>query len=622
MLSSLSSRLIIILVVLFGACYLLLPTYKYISFDGEKVSNNTDLEELKSNAINLGLDLQGGMYILLEVDIATMAKKLANNKINEISEIIDIAHQSSFENVTDFFKELDNLAEKKEIRLVKYFTRLVKNSGSNESSNEQIISLLREERNSTVSSALEILRNRIDGFGVSEPIIQRHGLNRIIVELAGINDSQRAKKLLQRTASMELSLVLDKNLPAIIEQLDKYIVSKNVIDSLYSTLEIIPVSFEQEKPENIFKDFDDNATELSIEKDAIKEGPFLSLLMPVPEGLGVLSHHITLFETILNYISSRDNLPKGGKFLWGSSIETIQYNDGQLIEYLPIYFVSNRPAITVGAIQNSQARIGTAGTDNSGKWIVELGMTSKGAKDWSNFTGNNIGKQVAIVLDNRVFMSPFIRDRIPSGQTVISGFDDANEAKDIANVLRAGELPAPILIKEERTVGPSLGSDSIDSGKSALFYAFIFVIIFMLFYYKISGLISTIALIFNLILIMSVLALLNATLTLPGIAGLILTVGMSIDSNVIIFERIKGEMALGKNVYSAIESGYNRAFVTILDANVTTLIAALVLANIGSGPIRGFAITLSTGIICSMFTAVFVTRTIFMLLPNNNKLSI
>ena len=177
-------------------------------------------------------------------------------------------------------------------------------------------------------------------------------------------------------------------------------------------------------------------------------------------------------------------------------------------------------------------------------------MTSKGAKDWSYFTGNNIGKQVAIVLDDRVFMSPFIRDRIPSGQTVISGFDDANEAKDIANVLRAGELPAPILIKEERTVGPSLGSDSIDSGKSALFYAFIFVIIFMLFYYKISGLISTIALIFNLILIMSVLALLNATLTLPGIAGLILTVGMSIDSNVIIFERIKGEMALGKNKQS------------------------------------------------------------------------
>ena len=622
MFNTVGSRLIIILVVLFGASYTLLPTYEYFSLDKKSVSADVDLEELKSNAINLGLDLQGGMYILLEVDIATMAKKLANNKINEISKIIDTAYESSSENATDFFQELSLLAEKKEIRLVKYFTRLVKGSRNGDSSNEQIISLLREQRNSTVSSALEILRNRIDEFGVSEPIIQRYGLNRIIVELAGINDPQRAKKLLQRTASMELSLVLDKNLPALIEQLDKDITSNNVIDSLYNTLISVTNDPNKDISENIFKEFEKGEVEPSIEEDVIKGNPFFSLLTPVPEGLGVLKQHIPLFEGMLNYIASQEKLPKGGKFLWGSNIELIQYNDGQIIEYLPIYFVSNRPAITVGAIQNSQARIGTAGTDNSGKWIVELGMNSKGAKDWSDFTGRNIGKQVAIILDDKVFMSPYIRDRIPSGQTVVSGFDDANEAKDIANVLRAGELPAPILIKEERTVGPSLGSDSIDAGKSALSYAFICIIIFMLIYYKISGLISTIALLFNLILIMSILALMNATLTLPGIAGLILTVGMSIDSNVIIFERIKRELALGKNVYSAIESGYNRAFITILDANITTLIAALVLANIGSGPIKGFAVTLSTGIVCSMFTAIFVTRTIFMLLPNNEKLSI
>jgi protein-export membrane protein SecD len=216
-------------------------------------------------------------------------------------------------------------------------------------------------------------------------------------------------------------------------------------------------------------------------------------------------------------------------------------------------------------------------------------------------------------------MAPFINDKIPTGQTLISGLDDANEAQDIANVLRAGELPAPINIIEERTVGPSLGNDSIQSGKNALIIAFLSVLIFILLYYKVSGIIANIALLLNVIFVLSLLALLGATLTLPGIAGLILTIGISVDANVIIFERIKEELELGKNISSAVRSGYDRAFVTILDANVTTLIAAFVLANIGSGPIKGFAITLSIGIICSMFTAIFITRTLYMVILKNGK---
>ena len=216
-------------------------------------------------------------------------------------------------------------------------------------------------------------------------------------------------------------------------------------------------------------------------------------------------------------------------------------------------------------------------------------------------------------------MAPFINDTIPTGQTLISGLDDANEAQDIANVLRAGELPAPVNIIEERTVGPSLGKDSINSGRNALIIAFITVLIFILAYYKLSGIIANIALILNVIFILSLLSVLGATLTLPGIAGLILTIGISIDSNVIIFERIKEELKAGKDVFASIKSGYNRAFVTILDANITTLIAAFVLANIGSGPIKGFAITLSIGIVCSMFTAIFITRTLYMIVLKNRK---
>ena len=218
-------------------------------------------------------------------------------------------------------------------------------------------------------------------------------------------------------------------------------------------------------------------------------------------------------------------------------------------------------------------------------------------------------------------MAPVIRDRIPGGRTQISGLDNIEEAKDIANVLRAGKLPAPVNVIEERTVGPSLGQDSINSGARAMFYGFLFVIVFIVLYYNASGLLANTALILNLFIVISVLGLLEATLTLPGIAGLILTIGMAVDANVIVFERIREELTKGKTVRASIDSGYERAFVTILDANVTTLIAAFVLAWIGSGPIKGFAITLSVGIICSMFTAIFVTRTILMLFCSKKPLT-
>jgi preprotein translocase subunit SecD len=282
--------------------------------------------------------------------------------------------------------------------------------------------------------------------------------------------------------------------------------------------------------------------------------------------------------------------------------------------------VRNNPEISGGMVKNPQATIASAGTDVSGQWVVNLEMTPEGARKWSRFTGANIDKQVAIVLDEKIFMAPFIRGKIPGGRTQISGFADANEAKDISNVLRAGELPAPVYIIEERTVGPSLGSDSITSGRQAMLVGFIIVLIFMVLYYQGSGLIANIALILNLVIVIAILAGMNATLTLPGIAGLILTIGMAVDANVIIFERIREELDLGKTVKAAIDAGYQRAFITILDANITTLIAAFVLAWIGSGPIKGFAITLSAGIICSMFTAVFVTRTVFMMMTANKPL--
>ena len=238
-------------------------------------------------------------------------------------------------------------------------------------------------------------------------------------------------------------------------------------------------------------------------------------------------------------------------------------------------------------------------------------MNSEGAKTWSRVTGANIGERIAIVLDRKVHMAPNIREKIPGGRTQIEGFEDMNEAKDIAIILRAGALPAPVEIIEERTVGPSLGADSIAKGQKSILVGLTIVFIFMLTYYKLSGGIANVALVWNIVLILAILASLGATLTLPGIAGLILTVGMCIDANVIIFERIREELKKGKTPKSAIEGGYNRAITTIIDANLTTVIAALVLYQFGTGPIKGFATVLFWGILISMFTAVYVTRTIF-----------
>jgi protein-export membrane protein SecD len=336
--------------------------------------------------------------------------------------------------------------------------------------------------------------------------------------------------------------------------------------------------------------------------------------------VGVIAKEYHIVKSILDNPDVQRKIPRGGKFLWGNKFETAQDETGGFIEYRQLYYVSADPEISGGMIREPRATMGTAGSDASGQWVVNLSMSPEGTKRWSHFTGANINRQVAIVLDDKVFMAPVIRDKIPTGQTQVTGFADVNEAKDIANVLRAGELPAPVEIIEERTVGPSLGSDSVNSGRKAMMFGLIAVMVFMIIYYKGAGILATMALILNLIMVIAVLAGLNATLTLPGIAGLILTIGMAVDANVIIFERIREELDLGKTVRAAIDSGYERAFITILDANVTTLIAAFVLAWVGSGPIKGFAVTLSTGIICSMFTAIFVTRTVFMFFSDRKQL--
>ena len=314
----------------------------------------------------------------------------------------------------------------------------------------------------------------------------------------------------------------------------------------------------------------------------------------------------------------KQNLPKGSKIVWAGDVQLFGPE-----EYRKVLLVSSKPVITAGMILNPKAKVAELGAENAGQWVVNLDMNKKGRALWSRFTERNIYKRAAIILDNQVFFDPTIQSKIPNGKTQITGFDNMQEAKEIASVLKAGELPAPINAVQTNFIGPSLGEESIKSGSNAMVLGMILVFIFMIVYYKGSGLIANIALLINLLFVLSILVTLDAILTLPGIAGLLLTVGMTVDANVIIFERIKEELNSGFNISKALNVGYNKAFLTILDANVTTLITAFVLSFIGSGPIKGFATTLSVGIICSMFTAIFITKTIFLLFVNKkNKLSI
>ena len=570
MFQNLNIRLTVIIVSLIGAIYFTMPTYYYYSIINDPDFSDVDIEHLKENALKLGLDLQGGLYIILELDYHAYLLQQANSKQSSISkkdlnQLIDKVMEISIENQTDVLEQLNNIAEHNKIKLIKYYSNLLRSNPG--STNQDIINILKNNRKESMVSILEIMRNRIEGhnqYGVGEPTIQQFGVDRLVIELAGVSDVTKAKEYIQRTAEFQLTLV---------EELQKFKdIILNIDKSLNSTVKL----------QNILIPSRGNMIGFDRDYDTINE---------------ILYRASSVF-------SDRYQI------LWGNNLEST--TDGEL--YRKLYLVSANSAISGGEIKETKALISEFGNDDVGSWIVNLDMTREGKIKWSRFTGENIGNRVAIVLDKKVFMAPTIQSKISSGGTRITGFTNKQEAQDIGAVLKAGELPAPINVVQINYIGPSLGKDSIDSGGLSMVIGLIVVFLFMIMYYNLSGMIANIALLINMVLVVGVLVSMEAVLTLPGIAGLLLTVGMSVDANIIIFERIREELKLGTEVKSAINVGYNRAIVTILDANITTLLTAVVLAFIGSGPIRGFATTLSVGILCSMFAAIFVTKTIFMTL--------
>jgi len=476
-------RILIVLVVIGIAVWGFYPTFNWYfqySEEDRELANLTaeellnypedrrlaikDMKKLRTRIINLGLDLQGGMYMVLEPD----------------------------------YQELE------------------RRTGA---------TLTQEELRDAIRRVIEILRNRIDKFGVSEPSITTQGEDRIVVELPGSKDPDRAKNVVMGRGLLEFFLVNEEASASL--RRDMFDAEGNLIDA-----SIIP---------------DDSSL----------------------------------------------------YYLWVK-------NKYDVLERQRAVVLENEVLLDGSSIKRAGVQ-----TDQFGKPEVVFSLSTEGAKQFLRITEANVGRRLAIVLDGKILSMPLIRERIPGGQVRITGDFTMKDAQDQALVLRAGAFPVPLQIAEERTVGPSLGRDSIQAGIKAAIIGSIIVVLFMLIYYKLSGLIADIALGLNMFFLLGALAWLNFTLTLPGIAGMILTIGMAVDANVIIFERIKEEIRNGKTVTASIQSGYQKAFRTILDSNITTLIATFVLSQFGSGPIKGFAVTLSIGIVINMFTAIFVTRLVF-----------
>ena len=613
--NNLTPRYIVIAVILGWAIWSLWPTWEYQSMSEDKKEElriTGELEQVESRIIRQGLDLKGGMYIVLEADIPKLVENLAPIKDDRLEAIIADAEQQSNDPNKDFFTVFEQNVKKDGIKLSRYYHEYG-------ASLEDIMAALKDEADDAINRVLEILQNRVDQFGVSEPTIQKQGKHRIVVELAGIQDSERARALLQSTALLEFYLV--KNVPVtneIVAQLDDVLRSNNDQESAIKEKEMAEI--EDNKTEDqattvseLFGESESNAAGSDNQnnlEDIFSEAPFSGLLTSLPGDMGIEEKNIYAFKKLLAKPEVQSKLDNAnGQFLLSQEAETASTNEA--VKFYRLYYLEKRPELTGGIVEEAQADLGSLGGGSAGQPVVSLSMNSEGSRTWSRVTGANVGERIAIVLDQKVHMAPSIREKIPGGRTQIEGFANINEAKDLAIILRAGALPAPVNIIEERIVGPSLGADSIAQGTQAVLIGLVTVLVFMLVYYRLAGTVADFALIWNILLVLAVLASLQATLTLPGIAGLILTVGMSIDANVIIFERIREELRKGKTPKAAIDSGYDRALTTIIDANVTTLIASLVLYQFGTGPIKGFATVLFWGILISMFTAVFITRTIF-----------
>ena len=678
-------KILIIVLPILAALILLYPTWKASNLEeleseakrkAAKTGNSEDslavmdefyrmhgeeLANAKKNRLKLGLDLRGGMYVTMEVDIVKLIQESAvSESIDDVfNEVIDktIKDQTlSEDGVIDIFlKNFKDIARPKGKTLLNYFeTTDYKNV-----SEEAIIEKLHENADQAIDQAQEVIRRRIDQYGVSEPNINKSGARRIVLELPGVQNRNEMMSLLQTTARLEFNLVrnnevivkafakIDKHLSDI-EKRKKGVEIEEVIDTTLTTTtvaandtnkvadttkvdtankdtEVATTDTNQDTskkdPNNPYEGLSDEETARRYKEDH----PFTSLFATyyyygseenrqvqqfgyigeTPEGeysFRIPKESIDKFNMLLNRQDIKNFLPAD------ISISIDAKPDRQAIkqnvEIYDFYALKKEPELTGEVITDARATFDP--TTNAP--VVSMQMNYDGAESWGRITGANLKKRIAIVLDNRVYSAPVVQNKITGGSSQISGMANTEEAHLLEIVLKSGALKAPVKIVEERIVGPSLGEDSIRNGIYASIGSIILVVLFMLMYYKTAGSIADLTVIMNAMLILAILAALGGTLTLPGIAGIILTIGMAVDANILIFERVREEIARGRSLRTAIDEGFGKAMRAILDINITTFLIGIVLYYFGSGPIQGFALTLIIGIIATLFTAILVSK--------------
>ena len=501
---------------------------------------------LPNKGIALGLDLQGGIHLVMEVDEDRAVEIAVDRSVVALQDVlvdkkipVESVKRMSSTRITIQFQNADL---KPQIQKLLDDFPAFSEAESAGSANTIVWDLRETEskriKDSAINQALETIRNRIDQFGVAEPLVQRQGLKQIVVQLPGIRDPKRAKDLIKETALLEFKMLDEEN------------------------------QMKMDLPARIPRD---------REAEVVKQ--------------------------------AESKLPEGSQILFERAVER---DTGR--EYRIPYLVKKRVMLTGDVLSDARVSIGQFNDP-----YVSITFDGKGGHEFDRITSENVKKRMAIVLDNTIYSAPVIQERISGGRAQITGTFTTQEANDLAIVLRAGALPAPLKIIQDLTVGPSLGKDSIEKGVRATLIAGVIVMVFMVVYYRLSGVVADFALILNLICLMGALSALSATLTLPGIAGIVLTIGMGVDSNVLIFERIREELRSGKGVRLAVDGGYDKALLTIVDSHVTTLITGVALFLFGTGPIKGFAVTLCLGIAINLFTALVGTKVIFDIINQRHK---
>lgn len=650
--------IVVILLCIVGSLWALYPTWQASQYREEFAAlkdsasrakwiaaNEESLKDANGKSIKLGLDLRGGIYVTMEVDVLKFIEDQATGKDDIFNKVLAATKEEekiSDESVVELFaKNFRTTAVPAGKNLLNYFilpdSRIIEEA--------DILAFLKAGTDEAVDRAIEIIRNRIDQFGLTEPTIQKFGTRRIIIEVPGVADAAQVRQLLEGTAQLEFRLMKDpKVVQKVLKSIDKHLLgsapaipakavdTNTVVDTAVKAVAAVAPKVDSAKTAvdsamaNVVLSSEDSAkladslayvglTDDQKRAKFEKENPFTAILSKGVTQDGRIYCSEVDRKAIIDLLARADVKP-----IYEGEVSIVfsrPIKDEKGGNFYEVFFLNATAELTGKYITDATAE------NRDGKPEVTMQMDEEGARIWARVTGANVGKQIAVVLDNVVYTAPNVQNKIEGGNSQITGSKDMSEANLLKIVLKAGALPAPVKIIQEQVVGPSLGSDSISKGTASIFFGFLAVILFMAIYYMMGGIAADIAVIINLLFTMAILATFGATLTLPGMAGLVLTVGIAVDANVLIYERIREELASGKSMKLALDDGYKRAFAPILDGHVTTFFSGLILYSFGTGTIQGFAVTLMIGIAASLFTAIVITRVIFDILieraPNSVK---